>query len=61
MFNVIQDIQFKGYYCQIKELSQNSSDDIFNQIEENKVFLLNNEKESAEKQFLNLDKFLNHG
>lgn len=61
MFNVIQDIQFKGYYCQIKELSQNSSDDIFNQIEENKVFLLNNEKKSAEKQFLNLDKFLNHG
>ena len=60
MFNVIQDIQFKGYYCQIKELSQKSPDDIFNQIEENKIFLLNNEKKSAEKHFFNLDKFLNH-
>lgn len=58
MRNVIEDVKFNGNYCYIEDLFKRKAEDIIDQAEMNEALILNEEAESAQRQFSELDKFL---
>ena len=59
MSNVLHDAHFKGEYCLISDLEHCSIKKMYDSINKYAPVPYNDEKKSAEKQFLKLDEFLN--